>query len=560
MLRALTIENIAVARCLNIEFIDGFTVLTGKTGAGKSVIMDSLDYLLGGKGQRDLIRSGESNATVSALFCPNDKTQDALQEIGVKTDENGELTIVRTLNSDGRSSAKINGKSVSISLLKEAGARLVSMHGQNETVSLFDKNEYVRIIDDYAKNNDILSEYEKVYRKLTAKTRELEEFKTSLGERSVLTDILKFQVAEIDKAKLSDLEEEDKLERLKARLKGAEHIVKSAALVAKALSPADKGVGAVYLLERASSALLNLKDVLDGAEDMSSRLDEYRCDLIDIAERAREIAFADSDDEPEKQLDRIEARLSQISKLKRKYGTSIEEILAFRNDAKKKLKDLDEGEAKIADLQYEIKILVSTAEKIASEISSRRRSAAVDMTLEVSDILKYLDMPKVRFAVEIRKYTDNAYNLNKRGHDDVDLVVATNPGEPSQSLCKIASGGELSRIMLALKSAQARKAGAGTVVFDEIDTGVSGGTAEKIGIKLKELSESAQVICVTHSPQVSSHAASHLYIEKNEVDGRAESSVRELDKQERIGELARMIGGIEITEKQLSAAKEMLKI
>lgn len=560
MLRALTIENIAVAKCLDIEFSEGFTVLTGKTGAGKSVVMDSLNFLLGGKGQRDLIRSGERSASVSAIFQPDGKLRDSLAELGITPDEFGELSVVRTLSADGRSSSKINGKSVPAATLRDVGSRLVSMHGQNETVTLYDKNEYIRIIDDYARNYEILAEYDSVFKKLTAKTKELKDFKESLGERSVLTDILKFQVAEIDKARFTDFEEEEKLERLRARLKGAEHIIKSASLVSKALAPSEKGVGAAYLLERASAALMNLKDALDGAEDMAARLDEYRCDLIDIAERAREVAVGDSDDEPEKQLDRIEARLSLISKLKRKYGSSIEEIVAFRDDAKKKMRDLDEGEARIADLEHEIKILVDSARKIAEQLSDARRKAAVEMTLEVSDILKYLDMPKVRFSVEIRKYTDSSYGLNKKGSDEVDFAVATNPGEPAQSLSKIASGGELSRIMLALKSVQARKAGAGTIVFDEIDTGVSGGTAERIGIKLRELSGAAQVLCVTHSPQVSSQADCHLLIEKNEVDGRAESSVRELNNDERVDELARMIGGIEITEKQISAAKEMLKI
>ncbi len=558
MLRALTIENIAVAKCLDIEFDKGFSVLTGKTGAGKSVIMDSLSFLLGGKGQRELIRSGEATAAVSAVFQPDLKTVEAIKELGVKPDEYGEVSILRTMSTDGRGSAKINGKSVAVSLIREVGSKLVSMHGQNETVTLFDKNEYIRIVDDYARNYELLSEYEAVYKKLIAKQKELKDFKESLGERSVLTDILKFQVTEIDKAKFSDYEEEEKLERLRARLKGAEHIIKSAALVSKALAPSEKGVGAAYLLERASAALLNLKDALEGAEDMAARLDEYRCDLIDIAERAREVSAQDTDEDPQHQLDKIEARLNLISKLKRKYGASIEEIVVFRNEAKKKLRDLDEGEAKIADLQHEIKILASSAEKIASELSVKRREAAVEMTLEVSDILKYLDMPKVRFTVEIRKVTDGEFCLNRRGCDEVDFAVATNPGEPSQSLGKIASGGELSRIMLALKSVQARKAGAGTIVFDEIDTGVSGGTAERIGIKLKELASTAQVICVTHSPQVSSHAHCHLLIEKNEIEGRAESSVRELDRDERVYELARMIGGIEITEKQLSAAKEML--
>ena len=558
MLRALTIENIAVAKCLNIEFGDNFTVMTGQTGAGKSVIMDSLSYLLGGKAQRELIRSGENTARVTALFEPDLNLTASLKELGIEVDEFGELTIVRTLNSDGKNSAKINGKSVSVSVLRQASSKLVSMHGQNETVTLYDKNEYIRILDDYARNSELLTEYESIYRKLISKSKELKSFKESLGERSVLSDILKFQVNEIDKAKFSDFEEEEKLERVRARLKNSEHIIKSASLVSKALAPNEKGVGAAYLLERASAALLNLKDVLDGAEDMSSKLDEYRCELIDIAERARDIAMVDSDEEPDKQLDKIEARLNQITKLKRKYGSSIEEIIAFRDEAKKKLHDLDEGEAKIAELEHSIKNLQRNAKLIADELSKKRREAAVNMVLEITDILKYLDMPKVRFSIEIRKLSDTEFNLNKNGSEDVDFVVATNPGEPAQSLSKIASGGELSRIMLALKSVQARKAGAGTVVFDEIDTGVSGGTAERIGIKLKELSNTSQVICVTHSPQVSSHADCHCLIEKREINGRAESFVHELDYEERVDELARMIGGIEITEKQLSAAREML--
>jgi len=558
MLRALTIENIAVAKCLNIEFGENFTVMTGQTGAGKSVIMDSLSYLLGGKGQRELIRNGEKTATVSGLFEPTDSLADSLCEIGVPTDEFGELSIVRTLSLDGKNSAKINGKSVSVSLLRQVGSILVSMHGQNETVTLFDKNEYIRILDDYARNSEFLAEYEIIYKKLKAKSKELKDFKETIGERSVLTDILKFQVDEIDKAKLNDFEEENKLERARTRLKNSEHIVKSAILVSKALAPSEKGVGAAYLLERASAALLNLRDVLEGAENMSAKLDEYRCELIDIAERAKDVAAVDSDEEPDKQLDRIEKRLNQITKLKRKYGSSIEEIVSFRNEAKNKLKDLDEGEAKIVELEHSIKLLQNSANNIAHELSKKRREAAVNMTLEITDILKYLDMPKVRFSVEIKKLSEGEFNLNRKGCDDVDFVVATNPGEPAQSLAKIASGGELSRIMLALKSVQARRSGAGTVVFDEIDTGVSGGTAERIGIKLKELANSSQVICVTHSPQVSSHADCHCLIEKKEVNGRAESFVRELNCEDRVGELARMIGGIEITEKQISAAREML--
>ena len=554
MLKALTIENIAVAKNLDIDFAPGFTVLTGKTGAGKSIIMDSLSQILGAKTQRDLIRSGEDNAKITAIFSVTDE----LTDLSATADENNELTLIRALTSDGRSSVKINYKSAPLAQLREVGSALVSMHGQNETVTLLDKNSYIQILDSYACNSDYVNEYAKYYTALVSKKRELQEFKDSIGDKDVLCEVLKFQIAEIDKAKLNDFEEEEKLERLRTRLKNTEHIVKSANLVSRALAPSDKGASASYLLERAAAALLNLNDALDGAEDMAARLNEYRCDLIDIAERTRELVSDDFDDEPDKQLDKIEARLNLITKLKKKYGFSIEEILTFRNNAALRLKGLDEGEEKIAELERECKQLLKLARESADRLSISRRDASTKMTLEIMDTLKYLDMPKVRFSIEIRAVNDNSDGLNKYGCDDVDFVVATNPGEPKMSLAKIASGGELSRIMLAIKCAQAKKSGTGTVVFDEIDTGVSGGTSERIGIKLKELSEKIQVICITHSPQISSHADTHLLIEKLEVNGRVESNVRVLTHQERINEIARMIGGIDITDTQISAAKEML--
>ncbi len=521
--------------------------------------MDSLSFILGAKAQRELIRNGEDAAKVSAIFFPGDSINDALGEYNISRDENGELTYFRTLNTDGRSSCKVNGKSTSLSSLRETGSILVSMHGQNETVTLFDKKEYIKVLDAYAGTAQMLSVYERQYAGYTAKKKELSDFKASMGDRDVLCDILKFQIGEIDKAKLNDFEEE-KLERLRTRLKNTEYITKSAMLVSRALAPSEKGASASYLLERASAALMNLKDALDGAADMAARLEEYRIDLIDIAERARELVAFDVDEDPEKQLNKIENRLGLIAKLKKKYGYSIEEIIDFRNKAAKRLEGLDEGDAHIADLERECSRLLSYARDTADKLSEMRRLAASAMTVEIMETLKYLDMPKVRFAIEIRTLTDAEDGLNSKGCDDVDFTVATNPGEPRMSMAKIASGGELSRIMLAIKCAQAKKAGTGTVVFDEIDTGVSGGTSERIGIKLKELSRTAQVICVTHSPQITAHADTHLLIEKNEVDGRAESTVRELGYEERVSEIARMIGGIDITDKQISAAKEMLKI
>lgn len=265
-------------------------------------------------------------------------------------------------------------------------------------------------------------------------------------------------------------------------------------------------------------------------------------------------------EDPDRQLDRIEGRLNLLSRLKKKYGGSLAEVMTFRENAAKKLSDIEQGESRLEELEGEYRQLVGKGKEAADTLSAHRREAAVRLGDEVMETLRFLDMPKVRFYVDIRPMReDGKEKFTALGVDDVDFTVVTNPGDAPQSLSKTASGGEMSRIMLALKCAQAKKVGAGTVIFDEIDTGVSGGTAERIGIKLRELSEGAQVICVTHSAQVAAHAHQHLLIEKKEVDGRAESSVRSLDREERVAELARIIGGIELTEHQYTAARELLK-
>ena len=549
MLKALSIQNIAVAKNLNIDFYKGFTVLTGKTGAGKSVIIDSIALLLGAKGQRDLIRQGEKSASVVAVFDGEPDTD--------LFDENGELTIERVITQDGRSSAKINGKSVSLSFMKETAVKLLALHGQNDTVSLYDRGEHVILLDEYADTNKDVETYSEIYAKLISKRNEIADLEKSLDDRSMMTDILKYQIADIDKARITDVSEEEKLEKLRTKIKSIEAVTKNANLVWRALAPGEKGASCAYLLERAAASLRQLSEVMENAQELAQKLDEYRLEIIDIAEQAKDVIDADDIGDPEKQLDVIENRLAAFARLKKKYGGTLEDVIAFRDDAKRKLRDLDGGEDRIEELRFEYSQIVKKAQSAADIISEKRREAGKRLSEEVMSALKSLDMPKVRFFVDIRKCSGED-KFNSRGTDEVNFTVITNPGEEAQPLHKIASGGELSRIMLALKCAQTRKSEQSTVIFDEIDTGVSGGTAERIGIKLESLSENIQVICVTHSAQVSAHAHNHYLIEKNEVAGRMESSVRALDGEERVSELARIIGGINVTEVQYNAARELL--
>ncbi len=550
MLKTLSVQNIAVAKNLNIDFSDKFTVLTGKTGAGKSVIIDSIALLLGSKGQRDLIRQGEKTASVLAVF---------QGEPGVDGfDENGELTIERTLSQDGRSTARINSKAVSLSVMKETAVKLMALHGQNDTVSLYDKGEHILLLDGYADTLDAVFEYGKVYSQLVAKKNEIAELERSLDDRSMMTDILKYQISDIDKARIADPLEEEKLEKLRTKIKSLEHVTKNANLVYRALAPGEKGASAAYLLERAAQSLRQLSEVMENAEQLAQKLEEYRYELIDIAEQARDIIDGDDVRDPEKQLDIIESRLAAFSRLKKKYGPTLEDVIVFRDNAKRRLKDLEGGEDRMEELRFEYREIAKQAEKLADIISEKRRAAGKRLSEEVMSTLKSLDMPKVKFFVDIRKCTGDD-KFNQRGTDDVDFTVITNPGEEAQPLYKIASGGELSRIMLALKCAQTTRSAQSTVIFDEIDTGVSGGTAERIGMKLESLAQSIQVLCVTHSAQVAAHANSHLLIEKNEVDGRMESSVRTLEGKERVEELARIIGGINVTEMQYRAAEDLLE-
>lgn len=557
MLRILRIENIAVAREVELELGRGFSVLTGETGAGKSILIDGLTLVLGGRISKDMIRPGEKNASVTAIFSGVENILPVLDDLGIHPDDEGEITVRRVFSEDGKSSTKINGKNASVSDLRELSSLLVNINGQNDTHTALDQSTHIELLDEYSVLDR--SAYSELYREYLDAVRNLKEIKESLRDRSMMTDILKYQIKEIDAAKLSDPEEEEKLEKLRIKLKDIEKISKYMGIVVRALSQSEKGVTAAYMLEKAQAALEQLGGVMENAQELAEKLESMRYEIIDIAEQASDLIDSDMQN-PEEKLDHVEKRLSLISRLEKKYGADISEILSFREEAAKKLDALESGDLAVKEAEAALAKAYEAALAEAERLSGIRSENAKILSDQVGASLKYLDMPKARFEVKVsRDYSsDGKEILNPNGCDSVCFMFTANPGYPMKELSKVASGGELSRTVLAIKCALAGKQGVDTVIFDEIDTGVSGATSQKIGMKLRELSKHIQVICVTHSPQVASLADAHFFIHKSEKDGKAESFVRLLTDEERISEIARIIGGVTVTDKQIQAAREML--
>ena len=557
MLKNLSITNVAVAKALDLEPDAGFTVLTGETGAGKSIIIDCLGLLCGGKGGREMIRTGEQKAVISGIFDSLSKeTLAVLEELGITPDENGELEIQRTISADGKSGVKINRRPCPLSVLKEAGPYLIQIQTQDERTQLADRSSYTAMLDSYAQSEPLLAAYKAVYARLTAKRQEIADLREAMRERTMLLDILKYQLQEIDSAKLNADDEEERLLKLRTKCKNAERVRKHSSLVYRALEQNEKGLSAADLLERAEAALEQLSDVLDDAAEMAKQLENYRYEIIDIADRVHRILDDDELDNPENKLTNIESRLYTIDRLKKKYGATIPEIKEFRRVTAAKIDDMESGDMKLRELEKEETAITAEAAACAETLHDCRVKAAEKLSKNILADLVFLEMPKVRFSVQVVKRPQKENLFTADGWDDVDFLLSVNPGEAMQSLGKVASGGELSRVMLAMKASVSDQTG--TVVFDEIDNGVSGSTSERIGILLKKLSEKSQVLAVTHSPQVAAQADTHIAIRK-QVDGeRAESSVHVLSHEERIEELARIIGGIDVTETQRKTAREML--
>ena len=558
MLLSLHIENIAVIKSVDFDFSPGFMVLTGETGAGKSIVIDSINLLLGGKGERELIRNGEPYAMVSGLFGDlSQYTMDKLSEVGITPEEDGTILVQRTLNADGRNKITLNGRSISLAVLKSITPYLVSIHGQSDTANLFDSKNHLELIDVYAGSTELLCEYRKAYSLLESIRKEKAELikKSHEGER--IKEILEYQIKDIDSASLHSGEEEELVEK-KVKIKNSEKITKNSEFVFKALKGSERG-SVSYLLDRSVSALSQIADVVPAYSEYSEKLRDMLYQVQDIAEEVYAV-IGEIDDDPTGTLNDIEARLDKISKLKRKYGYTIDEILAFRERAFSEYESLENSDELIKELTSKEKRAYNEALSLANELHTIRAAAARSLEGKVKETLEFLDMPKVVFFADLKEsFSGGEKLLNKDGSDVVEFYISANRGAEPQPLSKIASGGEMSRIMLALKSVIADKDGIPTVIYDEIDAGVSGKTARKIGIKMLSLSKNTQLFCVTHSAQIASLGDIHFLISKDDRNGATETSVNELDREGRVRELSRILGGIDVTDAQRAAAIDMLE-
>ena len=560
MLEFLHIENIAVAKNVEIDFRNGFNVLTGETGAGKSIVIDSINMLQGAKVSKEIIRHGESRAVVSALFTDvSDEVYDICDEMGISYDREDSFSLSRTITVEGKITIKINSRPATLAQLKSVGSALINIHGQNENQSFLNKNSHILMLDDYIGIESIILEYKAQYKKLCDIKAEINSLYEESKEKNMMVDILNYQIKEIDSAKLKSNDEEEKLTELKRKLKGAEHLVKQTSIVYRALLKSESGVHAKLLIEKAIDALERLSDIEPEADEMAEKLRNICFEIEDIAEKTKDLGSLDGISNPQKQLEIVEDRLALINKLEKKYGPTVQDVINFRNSADEKLKRFESSEERIEELKDEYRSVYKKCCDVAREIHKSRLNGAISLGNIVKDALMFLDMPKVQFEIKVQEQLkDDKYILSQHGYDDVEFLIATNAGEELAPMNKIASGGELARIMLALKSALSDKNGAQTIIFDEIDTGVSGSTSQKIGIKLANISKNVQVVCVTHSAQIAAFANNHFFIKKNEIDGRAETTVSLLDENERIDELARIIGGINLTDNQYAAAKELI--
>lgn len=550
MLKKIDIKNIAVIEQAEIDFSDKFNVLTGETGAGKSIIIDSLNAVLGERTSRELIRTGCSEATVSALFTEiGDEHRKEADELGFDV-SNGEILLQKKLSADGKSSCRVNGMLCTAATLKSIGKMLVNIHGQHDSQALLDPDSHIHYIDAFAENAELISDYYTSFKQLCDVRREIKALRATMDEEKRLAELYKFNVAEIKAANIKPGEREE-LNRRKTVLLNSEKIASALREASFLLSGDDDFIGAAAGTETASRKLMSLGETLKSASKLGGELLNLSSLLSDAAAEVSRLSDEVKFDKNE--LDGIEERLSVIYDITQKYGPSEEDVLAFLGDAEKRLDTAEHGEEKITELSIRQDALEEEVYDKGQKLTGSRKTAAERFSKKVAEILKFLEMPDVVFNVEIE---EGSYT--KIGCDKLCFTVSANRGEEPRPLSKIASGGELSRIMLAIKSVLAEKDDVNTLIFDEIDTGISGRAAGKVGTQLKILSETHQVICVTHLAQIAAGGDNHLLIEKSANGERTVTSVRPLCGEERIKEIARIISGGEITESLYNTAKELI--
>ena len=550
MLKTLEIENIAVIERATVSFTRGFQCLTGETGAGKSIIIDAINCITGEKTSRELIRSGESSARVTAVFSDlSESVLSFLAENDVESEENT-LILSRRISRDGKNSCRVNGYPVPLSLLRALGERLVNIHGQMDSKNLLDADRHFVYIDAFGNLSDLLAAYQADYRRLCDIRSEMKRLTMDESEKLKEIDRLDFQIEELTAAELKIGERED-LAKRRDVARNAKKIVDALAEVSLLLSGDEYADGASQKVSAAVQSLQNAADYLPELGDIAGVLQETSYTLSDIGadikNRLSDVSYSESE------ADAIESRLDELQRLSRKYGATEEDMLCYLEEAKKRREEIDLSEERLAELSGLFDEAAEQAKKSAKALSRARKTAAADFAARVEEQLRFLDMPDVRFTV-----SDTITPLGENGVDKMAFLFSANKGEAPKALARIASGGELSRVMLAIKNVLSVCDTVGTLIFDEIDTGVSGRAAEKVAMKLVELSRSRQVICVTHLTQLAMFADTHFLIQKTSDDARTTTSVTCLDEAGRAYELARMGSGTNIGETQLQNARQLL--
>ena len=549
MLSLLHIENIAVIECSDISFNRGFNVLTGETGAGKSIVIDAIYAILGERAYRDMIRTGANKASVRAVFTDVPEL-DWFAENGVEYDP--ETIIQREIHLDGKNVCRVNGTLVTVSILRKLGIQLINIHGQHDSASLLDEANHLHFLDAFGKNEDLRRDYSEKFQEVSRIRHQIDSLTMDESEKLRRMETLRFQIEEISKADL-EAGEDEALEERRKLLQNAEKLSNGMDAAVECLYGGDESDGAASLLAQAERELARLSRYTDSFAQLHDRVADLMYQVQDAAEEVRDARddLSYSADE----LEQIEARLDVIHRLRRKYGVTCADILEYLEKAKAELDEIEFSDDQLERLKGKLQKAEKTAWDAALALRENRKATAIALSKRILSELSQLDMPRVQFACEFAEQ-----ELSPNGADIVVFYMSANAGEALKSMSKVASGGELARIMLAMKNVLAEQDQVNTLIFDEVDTGVSGRAAQKVAEKLRSVAAHKQVLCVTHLPQLAALANTHLLIAKSERDGRTYTTVTPLDAEGRKQELARIIGGTNITETTLKSAEEMLRV
>lgn len=551
MLKSLNIENIAVIEKADIEFSGGLNVLTGETGAGKSIVVDSINAILGERTSKDLVRHGADNANVVARFENiNSDVEAMLNDLDITPEEDKSLIISRKISNQGKSNCRINGVPCTVGMLKELGSKLVNIHGQHDSQQLLNSDMHYKFVDMLSNDKAIYEEYKKSFKNLVAVRKQLKKLTADADDKDKQLELLEYQINEISQADIK-VGEIEQLKQRKTFLLNAKNIISALNTALSAINGDDDNAGIKSVVE---SSLADFDSIQDVDGDLKAIYNQ--CDTVNEQLEILKDALSNklySIDYDELELDSIEERLNLLYNFANKYGETEQDMLNYLANAEKQRNSIVNSDEEIERLSAEYDSALDKTVTAADILSAHRKGLAYKLEQDVQEELLFLDMPKIKFSVNFEKG-----NLSLNGYDKIEFLISTNPGEPLKPLAKIASGGELSRIMLAIKNIVARYDVIDTLIFDEIDTGVSGRASRKIGLKLKNVSRHTQVICVTHSAQIASVADCHLLIEKRISLESTYTSVKSLDFNGRKRELARIMGGLEITDSLLKSAEELL--